>query len=114
MASFLLQPNADFARRLSTTRAALGFEGPVVGVHVRNGDYCSFKASGLEGGQLALATGRDVRGMHRVLRLRDEGRLALKESGLEFLSLGCETKAALQGTLQGAYHVSQSLVSSSL
>ena len=50
VAGFLLRPNRAFERQLAAARAALGFERPAVGVHVRNGDYCSFQNDAGGGG----------------------------------------------------------------
>jgi len=40
---FLLEENLEFRLKLSAAKAALGFQRPIIGVHVRNGDYCSFE-----------------------------------------------------------------------
>jgi len=49
---FLLEPNPDFRLKITAAKALLGFgSGPVIGVHVRNGDYCTHQD---EGGGLCL------------------------------------------------------------
>ncbi len=40
---FLLEENLEFRLKLAAAKAALGFQRPIIGVHVRNGDYCSFE-----------------------------------------------------------------------